>query len=48
MQENFEILIIQGGVLVQRVQGADPYQAHRKTGAFIRGKYGPKPEEGGT
>lgn len=44
MPENFEIILLQGGVLVKRVQGADPYQVQAKTAGFIRKKYGDIPE----
>lgn len=44
MQDNFEIILLQGGVLVKRVQGADPFQVERKTAGFIRRKYGGVPD----
>jgi hypothetical protein len=43
MRETFEILLIQGGVLVKHVQGADPYLVGEKTAGFIRKKYGETP-----
>jgi hypothetical protein len=43
MQDSFEIILLQGGVLVKRVQGLDPYQVQEKTAGFIRRKYGEDP-----
>lgn len=45
MHDNFEILLLQGGVLVKRVQGPDPYQVQRIAAGFIRRKYGENPQE---
>lgn len=44
MKDYFEIRLIQGGVLVKREQGADPFQVESKTAGFIRQKYGDVPE----
>ncbi len=44
MHDTFEILLLQGGVLVKRVRGLDPYQVKRQTADFIRRKYGDDPD----